>query len=298
MIKIAAPQMHNLEINGRMSFSRPSCITEQSQELLNELIDLLKKRIKAVRDDELWQFWVKVPRGSIENYGDYEVLHDLGEYKSYEEFEVSWKEWFPKDEYWYEICIASHDGFSSITVNNSLVLYIDPKQSETGYDDYTDFLQFLIDEVNKIIVELKEGNYNERVAAEFPKEYRTGIISRNVLKDLAPKIQDYTWDGLTSAEVKNFEKHSVDEQAYYYRKHPDEVRNVEEKAQFEKQYNIMKGGDLIERIPTMTANQFFNICAICYTAAQYNDIKGKTPKEMYERYADDRDGGIREIDGE
>lgn len=38
------------------------------------------------------------------------------------------------------------------------------------------------------------------------------------------------------------------------------------------------------------------MCSYCYAAAGYKELDGKTPKEMFKRYGDERDGGMSLLD--
>lgn len=297
MKRFTAPQMHSMEMYNRLSLGAVSHITEESNKRLYELINLLND-INPTKESDIWSFWVSVPRGEIEDFGDYEELREMGEYSSYEEFERSWREWFPKDTYWYEITIVSREGYVAITVNSSTVLNIDPHELSVGYENYEDFLQFLIDEVQAIIKGLTNGTYNQQIADSLPMEYRTGVISRFVLKYILPSVVEKTWQGLSFDEVVRFVKNSMDEQTIENREHPERLKTEEDRAHFEALREMLRTDECIERVHAMTANDYYNACAICYKAAEYKERENLAPKELYCYYADNRDGGLREINAE
>lgn len=268
--KITAPQMHRLEHDYNLSLGKQSMISESSMTLLNGIIDKLSV-IKCDGDDEHWYFWVEVPRGKIEDFGDYEELHDFGDYDTYEEFEKAWKEWFPDSLYWYEIHVAAHKGYATVLINNSAVIAVAPDMVYAETDNFGDFLQFLNDEVDALIKSIKDGSYGRYVNSAMPYKYRTGIILRNNLWQIIPNSRKHDLGDLTEAEIKRF-------------------------TEF---YNEQDGGNTKKpknRIKSMTAQMYYDICAICYTAARFEGINGRTPKAMYERFADDRDGGLKSIE--
>lgn len=156
MKKFTAPQMCYLERDRNLGFGNNCSITPESAQQLDILLGLLSK-IKPTKSEDTWQFWVKVPRGGIEDFGDYEELHEYGEYSSYDEFEKDWQEWFPKEVYWYEITVVSRNGYILIIANNAAVMSIEPNNKSVDCRDLVDFLQFLTDEVDAIIDGLKAG---------------------------------------------------------------------------------------------------------------------------------------------
>lgn len=51
-----------------------------------------------------------------------------------------------------------------------------------------------------------------------------------------------------------------------------------------------------ERYKHMSSGKYYELCSYCYAAAGYKDLDGKTPKEMFKRYGDNRDGGMSLLD--
>ena len=297
MKRFFAPQMHYLEMDKRIGMSDTSHITKETSERLSALLNLIKQ-IEPTKDGEMWNFWVVLPRGEIEDFGDYDELHEMGEYSSYEEFERDWKEWFPKEKYWYEITVVEHDGYVAIIVNNSAVLNINPHDAKPGYMDYTDFIQFLIDEVSAIIKGLKDGSYNKEIQAALPMDYRMGVIKSNILKTFVPSIRDEVMDGLTVDEVMVFVKYSTVDEVVDYINHPEKISSDEQRNNIDFLYANLKEDFGIDRQATMTANDYYMACAICYKAAQYEGLEGLSSKEMYRKFADDRDGRLCDVDAE
>lgn len=273
MKKFTAPQMCYLERDRNLGFGNNCSITPESAQQLDILLGLLSK-IKPTKDEDTWQFWVKVPRGGIEDFGDYDELHEYGEYSSYDEFEKDWQEWFPKEVYWYEITVVSRNGYILIIANNAAVMSIEPNNKSADCRDLVDFLQFLIDEVSAIIDGLKAGKYNAQISAMLPMEYKMGVIERKVLWEIVPEAKENAQDGLSDDEIAVFVKNCAD--------------------------NKTDGAaeSLTNRIESMTANKYYDICATCYKAARLDEIENKSAKEMYRRYADERDGGLSMIDAE
>lgn len=162
--KITAPRLTALEFN-HLSIGQKCTLNNESASLPEALLEKLAT-IQWKDETERWQFWVAVPRGTIEDF-DYAELHEREEYETDEEYEKAWKEWFPNDEYWYEITIAAANGYAVIVLNNSIVLNIEPNIEKSMGRDYADFLQFLNDEVDSIIEMLQNGSYAEHINSKL-----------------------------------------------------------------------------------------------------------------------------------
>ena len=80
--------------------------------------------------------------------------------------------------------------------------------------------------------------------------------------------------------------------------------NVKDLEQGEIDFFVESGeqkdatADKVGRMTDMTAQKYYNACAVCYEAAKFEGAEGKTAKEQYIRFADNRDGGLSTIDDE
>ncbi len=266
--KITAPKMVALEYNN-LSIGQKCTLNNESALLLNTLLEKLSK-FQWKDETQRWRFWVAVPKGEIEDF-DYADLHERDEYETDEEFEKAWQEWFPKEEYWYEITVAADNGYAVIVINNSIVLNVDPNIKSMMERDYADLLQFLIDEVDGITARVEKGTYYEYIKNSIPAEYRMGIISRDMLWNICHRPVSLSARDLEPSEIDYF-------------------------VESGERYNIV--ADKVGRIKDMTAQKYYNACAVCYKAVMFEGTEGKTAKEQYMRFADNRDGGLSTIDDE
>ena len=265
-----APKMHALENNQYLSGGQHCTLNKESDELLNALLVKLSA-LQYCGNNERWKFWVSVQRGEIEDFGDYDELHEDGDYNTYEEFERSWKEWFPKEEYWYQITVATHGGYSVVGINNSIIINISPNEKTAWGRDYSEFLKFLITEVDKMLMMIKEGTYEKHINTVLPYQYRKGIIPRKRLWEICSSAIKQDCGTLSKQEIEKFVAHS---------------QNADGN----------EGGKSIGRLKKMTARLYYEICESCYTAAKFKDIKGLSARAMYDKYADNRNGGLTTID--
>ena len=172
--KMTAPLMAYYEEHS-LGFGQDCDLNEESKVLLSQLLSKVQKIKSFDKNNERWKFWVSVPRGTFEDYAE---LRDSADYKTHKAFVQSWKDWFPKEVYWYEVIIVSANGCVLILINNSTVLSISPQyQAEWDKRDFSDLLVFLSDEVEKIISGLSAGTYNEYLNSALPyrsEERRVG----------------------------------------------------------------------------------------------------------------------------
>lgn len=267
--KIYAPIISNIERIQRLRFGEYCQVTKETYECIISLLQRLNC-LEAYRDNEQWRFWINAPRGPIEAFGNYEELHEEGEYEAYEDFVQAWKERFPNELSWYEITISYYKGFFSLIINNSVVISLSPKKNSPWNEwDNVDFISYLIEQVDKIITEVKNNTYNQWLASALPYRYRMGVIIRKKLWKINKSYKEWSLQGLTEQEISEYIAYSNHETLC---------------------------GAIKSRYKEMTTQKYFDICAICYVAAKLEGSEQMTPEQMYLRFADDRDGGLRTID--
>ena len=80
----------------------PESYDAKVKEKINELYELLDK-IKPLSDDEYKILYFSVPKGSIEEYVDYDEAKEYGKVDSYLEFVDRFNEEYPDELYWYKM---------------------------------------------------------------------------------------------------------------------------------------------------------------------------------------------------
>ncbi len=267
--KICAPTISLMERMHGLRFGEYCLITKETQEKIAVLLERLN-HLQAYRENGQWRFWVYASRGPIEAYGNFEELHEDGEYNTYDDFVQSWKENYPLEEYWYEITISHYKDYFALCINSSLVINLAPEKTNSWFEwDCVDFISFLIEHLDKIISGLKDGTYNDWLANSLPYRYRKGVIQRKKLWEIDQRYKRWSLQDLTDHEIAEYIGYSNQE---------------------------ILCGNTKARYDTMTTQKYFDICAICYLAAKYEGAENMTAEQMYLRFADDRDGGLRTID--
>ncbi len=265
--KIYAPELMLYERHFSSSrLNENTNLTEQSGKIYETILENIQRIKPTFPERNLWKLWFKSDRGSLDDFGNYDELHEGGVYDTYEQF-VEEYESYDKAEYWFKLRVQIDGEYSALAINNSRIVSIDSRENCGFLMDMDELLAFLNNELNKIIDMVETGVYNDYLNNNLPYEYRHGAIQRKRLWEFAPDYRNYDLGILTQDDVVKF-------------------------------LNMCNNSELQpnERISEMTAGKYYEFCSYCYRAALYEDLDGKKPKQMFERYGDNRDGGLSKLD--
>lgn len=274
--KLTAPKVkHYINWLGSVryqEFNTAFTYDERTYELLDEIYKLLS-RITPLPDSDrnIRKLWFKADRGPIEDFGDYDEWHNDGEVESHEEFENWWLSEFPSETIWYNFTSIDDTaiGYRGIFVGNEFVIEQDPRKGKSLENDISEFVEWILECVRECIQGIENGTYNEMLERDLPPQHRTGTIVRKELWDILPELREDFFSEISKTDVTEFlaitSEQSGDEE-------------------FEG-----------HRLPSFTANDFYECCSIGYKAIGYN-TDGMTLREQYERYADGRDEELGDID--
>ena len=257
--------MHWLR-NAGSTFSKEMTYDKKSYPLIDELYQELRK-IAPCGDRNLRELWLRSDRGTLADLGDVDELIEDGEFESEEEAKSYWEDMFPDQEYWYLLqTIEDEDtGYRVIFVGHEFLIEVDPRYQKTSLIyDISEFVEWILHEVKRCIAELEEGTYNDNVRNNLPAKHRTGTITRKELFDIFPEEREDLFKNLSNEDRQAFITCATEAM-------PE------------------------ERLPSMTANDFFRFCAYGYEANGYK-CTDRTPMEQYYLHADGRDDELREID--
>lgn len=246
---------------------------DKAYEDMKEIFEVLK-RIKPSVRGYIWHLWLPVERGPLEDFADPNNEDDLDYFgaRDREELESIWKEYYPHETMWYSFSATDDTeiDYRGMFLGNKHVIEVDNRKTEKGYpNEISEFTGWLLDAVKQVVAELEAGTYNNRVRNELPVENRTGVILRKDFFDIFPEYRTEFRDGLTQAEIDEF--------IQYANSQPEDHEKME------------------GHMTSVTANDFFNACAIAYKANNYKDCS-RTPIDQYKGNADGRDEGLTEID--
>ena len=244
---------------------------DQSERLLDELFVLLEQ-VSPTTENGGRSFWLRAERGPIEDFGDVDEEIADGTYETEEEFVQDWKCWFPDEIKWYE-CTAiesKSDGFRAVWVKHKLVIVQDRRKEQTAFPtEISEFVQWLVDGVKECIEMLKAGSYNDFVRENLPPQHRVGVISHSDYWTVWPELRTDFFKDISAEDTAEFIQRASAQKEDFY---------------------AVEG-----RLPSMTANEFFQFCAMGYAANDYYGLE-QTPQEQYLIHSDGRDEGLCEID--
>lgn len=227
------------------------------------------RKISPYYDNGMRVLHFCVDRGTIEDFGDYEDMLSCGEVGSREEFEKYWLDSYPNEKQWFTFSFFEEDGYISISVNHrSIIAVRQDSEPEPWGIDAGEFVEWMTFELKNCVREIGDGTYNERIRRELPPELRIGTITRKAFWEVYPEEKAGYFENLPESDVTEF-LHLLEE--------------VE---------------DMIppkNRLKEMTSGLFYHACALGYAANKYEGCYTLSPKELYLKYADGRDDGLREL---
>ena len=262
--KVMAKDIANLLNYFERGFRNPTSISKNLSKQLDLLFDELSVIAPLKRNEEAKRIWVQFPRGTIDDFDNYEECKNNGEVETYEEFEDLWKLYYPNDPMWYELFVAEKEGmYRYISIGDKTIINVSlndnnlEKTSDYIEEAITKLVKFLIPEVRNAVNKIKNNTYNQEVEKYLPYQFRTGVIKRSIFDN----------DNIMELEEWEFNRF---------------------KELINNGYNTI---NKISKLKDFTANDFFKACAIGYRACHYdcNDMKDE---ELYLKYADGRDEGL------
>ena len=274
--KMVAPDIDSLV---RCFDSRDINPTLSTPELLNgmkPLFEALEMLKPYRRNEEVKVIWIRIPRGTIEDYYSYEDLKSYGEVETYEEYAKMWERDYPEEFVWYELVVVWSENkegqlrYYGMSLGNKRIISATlEEKSMTSKGLYYEeealcLCKLILPAVKHSMELLREGTYNDFVEKYLPYQFRTGVIKRYEIWEEDREYREWCEDGLPQAKIAKF-------------------KEIVESGENSK--------ERIGRIKEFTANNFFGACKLGYEAIG-KECKGYTLPELYMRYADGRDEGL------
>lgn len=244
---------------------------EQTLEAIDKVYALLEV-VEPCGEDNRRELWLKAERGTIEDYDDYERLKDEEVVESYDEFKGMWLDEYPDEVSWYHLVTIKREDYRAMFLGRELIYQSRILEAHSSYEyNVEELFLWMQDAVKRCIEGMQEGIYNTDVNDNLSARQRTGTILRKDYWEIFPKQRAFYLADITDAEIKKF------------------VTYISE------QTDDKPVGKYLNE---MTANKFYEFCAMGYKANKYEHMEGLTVKEQYYKMADGRDNGLSEIDGD
>ena len=174
---------------------------------------------------------------------------------------------FPEDTEWFRLELRQQSESKSVLLNNFyLFSCCDTPSDEDALYGFDEMLGWLIQKVSECIEMLKNGSYTAWVEENLSYRFRSGLIERKALYDLYPEVRAQKRCGLSDEETGKF-------LTYLEEELPEDLY-----------------------IKDMTANDYYELCKVCYEVMGLEDCADLTAKELFCRHHDWRDKGLRKLD--
>jgi len=242
------------------------CVDERTKELTMSLFKELQT-LKVIGDDELRTIWLTIPRGTPEDYGNWEDFLDDEEITSREEYEEYWLDRYPEPLKWYEFSALHHEKGYFVIVNGCLVLQIWPEMEKRYPEDRTHLAEGLLHALKEAVESVRAGTYDAFVRENLPYEKRRGKILREDLWGIYSGEKEAYLENITQEDIDRFVK-LMDVQ-------PEEYPEG--------------------RLHEMTSGKFFECCRLGYLANDYEQAGELSAKELYRKHADGRHEGLLDL---
>ncbi len=267
-IEFTAPKLEQYDRHGSYHDCRQQDVNPETTALLPALFAEIRK-ISPYYKNGARILHFCVDRGTIEEYGDYEDQLEYGVVENYEEFENNWKEHYPNEKIWFTFGFLEDNGYYAVFMNQRQIFDVrdDAAPNEWGFDA-AELVQWLTDKVKEILPGIASGTYNERIRQELPPNRKFGTITWNALWEVYPQEKEDYFSSLSESDCNEF---------------LSLMNAYDEKA------------DLPDCLPEMTAGLFYHACKLGYAANHCEEAEHLSGKELYLKYADGRDAGLRDL---
>ena len=245
------------------------------QDCINTLL-LIYNEISIIEvcgDDDLRSIWIEIPRGSMEDYGDYEEFLEEEMVCNYEDFVELWEGDYPEETKWYEFSVLTYNKEYYFFVDSVLTFHVKVNEDVTNQAYFSkDLIGWVYEVVLDTLksIETDVAHYNEYLNKQLSFNRRFGKLYRKDYWSIFPE------EGLTFQRNLSNEDISILEAVV--------------------SQSIGSRMDLV--LKKMTAGDFFEFCRIGYNANDYFkvDKNNLSAVEMYKRKADGRDDGMTKLD--
>lgn len=274
--KMVAPDVDRLLLYFFRDLSNPIPSTPALLAAIEPLFEVLEPLEPLKKNDEVKTIWIRIPRGTIEDYDSFDDLKERYVVKTYEEYEKQWEEDYPNEYNWYRLVVVqsfNKEGslrFYGMSLGNRLIISATLEDDSFDRSSYycecaaVKLCNLILPAVKESMRLLHDGEYNDLVEKDLPYEFRTGVVKRSELWAVDRDYKKLAYDELSEETVSKF---------------------------IERINSGCNSLCRVKRIKEFTANDFFRACKLGYEAIG-KDCDGFSLSELYMHYADGRDEGL------
>ena len=267
--------------------------TEKSYELIDKIYETMEC-IKVVGRDEKKIIYVRYERGDFDSYTKFHKLKFKSKREYQEEHEYFLSEYHMEYD-WIKVEIYRYEEYKTIIFNNDLIISVDPIDRRKGFEfDISDFLKDLYRKIQDSINLIINNTYYQKLCNEISFRQRTGIIKLDDLFNLNNNWKNDYFEFLSQNDIALFLK-CIDKQIEYTNIVKKEASKY--KSDFEKYYKELEQKyNCIHRLDKVNAKDYYDICKLCYKSINLESSNELPSKDLFYKYADGRDCGLKDID--
>ena len=241
--------------------------------------------IAPTGDDGYREIWVRIERGSVDDFREYSLWYDKEDEIPLEQLEKDWLEQYPREFFWKVVRIRAHEDWIGMNFGERALLQVADRGDEHDWyaEIEVELLDWLVGAIEDSIGLVRAGKYRRLVEEELLPRQRTGTILRRDLQSIGDGWGEHRHGDVSESQIDLFESLT--------------------KVKGDGWGLPVEAG----RVASMTADDYFRWCRLCYQAAGYDGSREfggedreppRTDREWYRRYGDWRDNGLSEIPGD
>ena len=123
--KLVAPDVDRLLRCFDRGYKNPTAQTRKALCALDRLFEALADLAPLATNNEVKSIWLKVPRGSLDDFDSYEDLLGEGEVGSREEYIALWESEYSDAHKWYDLVVVRNECCQAVSVGRVSVVCAD-----------------------------------------------------------------------------------------------------------------------------------------------------------------------------
>lgn len=186
--EVYQPHIRNLSRRGRGNWGE-ILVDEKTGDVMARIYNVMS--VLATNEPNRRSMWIKIPRGTIEEFGDYTEYKKAGEVKNYKEFNEWWLAEFPEEIAWFRVIVDKFENKYWVSVwdrDTSVALMFAPTSNEQTRLDMFHIAEPLLELIEAELATITHDvdGYNRYIAENLPYNRRNGKIKRSIYNSLYP----------------------------------------------------------------------------------------------------------------
>ena len=122
--KLVAPDIDRLLLSFGRGYKNPAAQTRKVLDALDRLFEVLADLRPLTGNDEVKSIWLKIPRGTLDDFGDYDELLAEGEVSSHEDYAGLWNRAYPDVSSGHELVVVVNEQCRAVSGGSGMGLFL------------------------------------------------------------------------------------------------------------------------------------------------------------------------------